>query len=426
MADATGFVRRSCREALVGRITAEAPVGVGVFRNEPRDFTDECIYLADGGPLNRIDLAGPTITTNLAGTPSSRVIVVHNERLWGCGCGLAPDSIFYSSLNDGDTLGVGGSGGGEIIVRTFADEKVVSLASIGTSLLIFHRRGISRLTGFGQDDITVAPEGVTADVGTIAANSIAAFDNIAYFVSERGLYRCNEGEVAPVGTQEKPDPLLPILRQMTSAQLGAIRTVLNRATRELWVYLPGYGVFVYHTLLNALDGPWTDAYLTPETTALIDANDADGLPIVLRGDSAGWVSVCDSETSALDNIAANGTGGTAYDMIVQFHRQYCGDDAEAKALRWGYLTAQLNGSTDCTVSWNTGVSYGEFAFPPDNTGTWGGTTWGVSPWGSIGSQNYRVPMSGTGYYVDVSITDSGAALPVFSRWQLEAFALGRR
>jgi len=35
-------------------------------------------------------------------------------------------------------------------------------------------------------------------------------------------------------------------------------------------------------------------------------------------------------------------------------------------------------------------------------------------------------MGGTGYYLDVTITDSGAALPVFSQWQTETFALGRR
>jgi hypothetical protein len=35
-------------------------------------------------------------------------------------------------------------------------------------------------------------------------------------------------------------------------------------------------------------------------------------------------------------------------------------------------------------------------------------------------------MGGTGYYIDVTIIDSGTALPVFSRFKLETFALGRR
>jgi hypothetical protein len=35
-------------------------------------------------------------------------------------------------------------------------------------------------------------------------------------------------------------------------------------------------------------------------------------------------------------------------------------------------------------------------------------------------------MGGTGYFLDVTITDAGTALPVFSQWQTETFALGRR
>lgn len=387
---------------------------------------NDVVYIADGGLLNKWD--GTTLTVNIPNTNPSKVITVHNERLWGCGCANSPDSIFYSDLNNGDTFGNPSAGGGQIIVRTFGDEVVVGLASVGVSLLIFHRRGISRLTGFGQDDIAVQPEGVTADVGTIAANSIIASDNIAFFVSERGLYRCNEQSVAPVGTPEKPDPLLPIIRQMSAAQLDDIRCVLNRATRELWVYLPGFGVYVYHTLLNAWAGPWTDGYLTPETTALWDVTDSNGLPMVLRGDEAGWVALCDAPNIFADNANADGTGGSRYAMTVQLHRMYCGDDAEAKAMRWGYLTAALNGSDQCAVTWDTGLFVGTFRLPASTARTWGGpnTVWGQGTWGGLGSRNFRIPMGGTGYFTDISITDSGNALPVFSRVQLETIALGRR
>ena len=55
-----------------------------------------------------------------------------------------------------------------------------------------------------------------------------------------------------------------------------------------------------------------------------------------------------------------------------------------------------------------------------------GRTPAAFSWGGSGSRNYRIPMGGTGYYVDMIINDSGAALPVFSRMQVETFALGRR
>ena len=392
-----------------------------------RDSTgNDVVYIADGGLLNKWN--GATLSANLTNTPDTSSIAVYNQRLWGCGSSTYPDSIFYSALNDGDTLGVGASGGGQIVVRTFGQETVVGLASINTSLLIFHKRGISRLTGYGQDDLTVAPQAVTADVGTIAKNSIVANDNVAYFISERGVYRCNEAEVQPLGTPSQPDPILPIIRQLSSTNFDKITCVINRATKELWITIPAFGCYQYHTILNAWSGPWDTAYTSPDTTFLFESLNNAGLPIVLRGDASGYVSVCDAPGIFLDNVASDGTGGTRYAMSVQMHRLYCGDDALAKSLRWGYITAQLNGSDQTRVQWNTGETFGSYSLPSSYNSTWGaaGTTWGTGTWGGTGSVNYRIPMGGTGYYVDMTIIDSGQSQPVFSRFQLEAFALGRR
>lgn len=387
---------------------------------------NDVVYIADGGLLNKWN--GTTLTTNISGTADAGVICVHNERLWSVGNSAFPDSVFYSALNDGDTLGNGALDGGQIVVRTFGDEALIGLASVNTSLLLFHRRGISRITGYGQDDLTVAPQAVTADVGTIAAGSIVASGNVAFFISERGLYRCNEAEVAPVGTQETPDPILPIIRQLSSANFAKIRAVINRGTKELWITMPGYGCYVYHTVLNAWAGPWDGGYIDPDTTCLFETLNTEGLPVVLKGDASGWVSLCDAPNVFLDNVAADGTGGTRYALTLQFHRLYCGDDALTKSLRFGYLTAQLKGSNQCRVEWSTGEFFGSKALPPSTDETWGGagTVWGTGTWGGAGSRSYKIQMGGWGYYVDVSVIDSGEALPVFSRFQLEAFALSRR
>lgn len=387
---------------------------------------NDVVYIGDGGLLNKWD--GSTLTTNIAGTVGATNLAVHNERLWSCGCGVAPSSIFYSDLNNGDTLANAAQGGGEIIVRTFADEVVVGIASINTSLLVFHRRGISRITGFGQDDITASPAGVTSDVGTIAKGSIVAYNNVAYFISERGLYRCNEAEVAPVGTPVKPDPILPLIRSLSSTEFDKIRCVLNRGTKELWISIPNNGCYQYHTVLDAWSGPWDGGYVDPDTTCLFETLNDTGLPVILKGDANGWVTLCDAPSVFVDNQLADGTGGVRYAMTAQLHRLYCGDDAEAKSLRWGYLTAALKGSDQCRVEWNTGASFGSFSLPPSTDETWGGsgTTWGSGTWGGVGSQSYRIPMGGSGYYIDINLIDSGEALPVFSRFQLETFALGRR
>jgi hypothetical protein len=384
---------------------------------------NDVVYIGDGGGVNRWD--GTTLTLNISPVGAKNV-VVHNQRLWSCGCGTNPQSIFYSSLNNGDTLGDGSSGGGEIIVRTFGDETIIGLASVNTSLLIFHRRGISRLTGYGQSDITVSPEGVSSDVGTIAAGSIASVENIAYFVSERGLFRCNESEVAPVGSPATPDPLLPLIRSLTSAQFDGIRAVYNRATREVWINIPDSGIYTYHTLLNAWTGPWDSGYTSPSTTCLFESFDSNGLPIVLKGDGDSYVSICDADDVFLDNVEADGTGGSAYIMEVRFHRLYGGDSSLSKAMRWGYIQAELKGSTGSSVEWSTGASAGSFSLPQSFSKVWGSGYWGSGTWGGPGSLSYRIPMNGNGYYVDVSFIDSGSALPVVTSFALDAFALGRR
>jgi len=113
-------------------------------------------------------------------------------------------------------------------------------------------------------------------------------------------------------------------------------------------------------------------------------------------------------------------------MAVQFHRLYCGDEALAKAWRWGYLTVSLKGSDESRVEWISDENTGSYSLPPSSVSAWGTGTWGSGTWGGQGSVSYRIPMGGTGYYLDVTFIDSGKALPVISRFQLEGFALGRR
>ncbi len=386
----------------------------------------DSVYIADGGLLNRY--TGTTLTTNIAATPSVNVLAVHNQRLWGCGDPSFPDSIWYSALNDGDSLGIGASGGGQIIVRTFGDQQVVGLISLATSLMIFHARGVSRLTGYGQSDVTVAPAAISGDVGTTAAFSIARVDNLVYFVSQRGLYRASEQMVEPVNTPEKPDPLTALLPTMSAANIANIRVVLNQGTHELQIQIPGTGIFLYHTILQSWSGPWVDGYQSPETSCLFEAKNASGYPIVLRGDANGFVSECDRPNVFLDNVSSAGTGGTSFAMALQCRRFYCGDPDTAKAWRFGYVLAALNGANATTVQWVTDSTAASQALPVSMAATWGGTgtVWGTGQWGAVAQTSYRVQMDGNGYFVDVLVTDSSAATPVISQARVQGFALGRR
>jgi hypothetical protein len=107
---------------------------------------------------------------------------------------------------------------------------------------------------------------------------------------------------------------------------------------------------------------------------------------------------------------------------------YFGDQALAKAFRFGYLTAQLRGSTTARITWQSQEAYGTYDLAASPGSVWGsaGATWGTGTWGGSGSQSYRVPMGGSGYFADVTFDEDGTGLPVLSSMQLQAFALGRR
>lgn len=385
----------------------------------------DVVYIADGGLLNKWD--GTTLTTNIANTQDCTVIKVHNQRLWGAGSTTYPDSIFYSALNNGDSLGYGASSGGQIIVRTFSDERVVGLASVGSSLLIFHRRGVSRLTGFGQDDISVQPEGVSSQTGTIAPNSIVETDGAAYFLSDRGAFVATEGGVSPLGSPQAPDPLLPLVRDLSLTELSNVRGVLSRNTQEIWWWIPGEGIYTYHLILKSWAGPWNGSFLNTAAMWTCNVNDEAEQFVVHANSSTKHVTICDYAGSYVDEgtFAAPATG-TAIDMAVRLRRLYFGDETQAKSLKYGYVTAVLSGNSSLDVEWTTDSSAGSFEITSQSGGTWGTGTWGTGTWGVVGSKNYRVQMNGTGYYVDVRFEHSAANRPVLSRWQEDAYILGRR
>lgn len=386
----------------------------------------DSVYIADGGLLNRY--TGTTLTVNIASTPSCNCITVHNQRLYGCGDASYPDSIFYSALNDGDSLGIGASSGGQIVVRTFGRQNVTAVGSLGTSLMIFHTKGVSRLTGYGQSDITVTPAGISGDLGTSAPFSLVRVDNVMYFVSDRGLCRATEADVQPVSTPEQPDPLSVILPLMSSANIATIKAVLNRATQEIWIMVPGYGVYVYHTILKAWAGPWPDGYESPEVGCLFEAVNSSGYPIILAGDASGFVRQCDMPNIVLDNVAAAGTGGTSYTMALQARRFFAQDPMIAKAWRYAYVLGSLGGSAATTVNYTTDSASGAIALPANSGASWNGsgTVWNAGTWNASGQYPYRVPISGNGYAVDITVTDSESAIPVINQIGVSGYLLGRR
>ena len=223
--------------------TTGAPSMVGF-----RDATGEVVYIADGDTTNPAlnKWNGTTLTTHMASTPTKITqICLYNQRLFGITGG--DSKIYWSGLNNGDSLGVAASGGGEAIIRTFGDQKITGLAVNGASLLVFHETGISKFTGLTQDDIAIAAgaQGVTNDVGCVAPRSIVSTPDVVFFLSDRGFYAANESAVRPISL--KLDPLIKSLDFATTENVIGAH---NRIAKEIWWYLPDKGIYRFNYALE--------------------------------------------------------------------------------------------------------------------------------------------------------------------------------
>jgi hypothetical protein len=417
--------------AQVGALAASATPSFAAFR----DGSGECVYVADGGPLNKWD--GTTHSVNLAGTPNVAVVWVYNQRLFGVD--QTGETLSWSALNNGDSLGNAGAGGGQAVIRTFGASKLMAGAALGGVNLLLHAGGLSVFEGYTQDDISISAgtRGVTPLIDGLCPWALTPLDGALWLPTPRGVVLLDGGGATPLDTPERPDPTAGILAALPTTDLLKVRAVHSRATREVWTYLPGRGVYVWHTVLRAWTGPWDTGYLAPETTALIEAVDDTGAPCVLRGDASGWVSRCDAAGVTTDNVgaSASGTSGTAVPMAWSPRRLFVADAQTGArdvmgylAVRRGYLHADLHGSATASVTVTTPDTAVTQAF-----GTSGGAAYydgtatydGGSVYDGAGVRPYRVELAGTGPWVDVLVTDSGAATSVYAGVEIEAFALGR-
>lgn len=386
-----------------------------------RDAAQDALYLADGGPLNKYTPA--TFVSDLGGTPNVASVAVYNSRLFGVSG--VDESLYWSGLNNGDTLGVVAQGGGQAIVRTFADQRLVAVAGFRSSLLLFHVSGISRFTGLSLEEIEIksGTVGVTGDVGTLAPRSIVPLENGVLFLSDRGIYVADEVSVQPVSATIDVE-----FSSLTAAQLAQVTAVHNRVKREVWFYIPNRGVYVLAYRTGGWAGPWTGAFLAP--TAMWETVDENGTPIVLVGDANGFVKRADKSGVNQDDVLSDSTGGAPYTLTLKFRRFFHDQDAgmaAEKAYRWAYLLADLAGSTGAKLAWFTQTGQGEYALM-GGAQAWGevGSLWGTGVWGGSGVVLFRIPIHGRGGFIDVSYIDAGVKASLVSKVEVEGFHMGRR
>ena len=411
-----------------GTLASTGVIGFASYRDVGNA---DVAYIADGGPLNKWN--GTTLTTNLASTPNVRRLAVQNDRLWGV---TGDSNILYgSALGNGDSLGVAGSGGGSFAIATYGAQQIVEIVALGSSLILVQRGAISRFTGWTADDFNVlaGTRGVSSDVGTVCATSVLTNEQTAYLLSDNGFYAVTENGVQLVSTT-----LRPLLARLSQSDWSGVRAAHYAALFELRWYIPNLGVMVFNYALNKWTGPLTGIYTDSPVVALWSTVDEDDKPIVLSAHEDLFVRRTERPSGVCkDDVLYNGSGGDRYSLVAKCRRLFCGDAVATKAYRTAWVTCNLRTSTRAVLIVETDSDSAIVPFPTDPaSGEWdvdGGAwdnelTGGALPWywGGVAYDNKRVPLTGHGEWVDLTIQDDGISESVFARVDLRAFVLGER
>lgn len=376
-----------------------------------------------------------TVTNYAAGSIPLTGVCLYNRRVWGWGANAtAGANLYFSDYDNPSSLNVGASGGGVIKVRTFSSNYILACAPLASSLLIFHATaGISRLSGYGQNDITAVPQGVASDVALIGPRALTTYQGVCYFMTRRGLCLANEGAVTETATIEKPDPVVPILAaDPTNAY--ATTVLYNRQLREVWVMVPSNGLWVYNTLLKSWSGPFDGPYNQANAQAhIFEVRDSgkNAAPLVMMSSATGQTVLECDYTSYKDLVAADSTGGSAWVCTLQAHRMFGGGGGYmyAKSWRWFNVLMDIDSGTSVLIS--GGIT----GFLVTSTGLLLTTSTGLglvaldtqvvtSTYG--GQTPYYVNASGSIPYIDVTITDSNPNQAIVSRIDAQGFLLGQR
>lgn len=401
--------------AQTGAISSTAYPSFAAFR----DASAEAMYVADG-TLRKWN--GTALTTSISGVPAGITqLAVQNRRLFGING--VDETLYYSDLDNGDSLGNASASGGQEFIRTFAKRANKALLALSDSLLIFHASGISVFTGWSQDDIAInsGTRGLSADTGTIAPRSVIAVENVGYYLTDRGFYEVTTAGVRPISQQ-----IESVIRSLDHSQFARVTVAHSRTTAEVLWYLPDIGVYAFNYRTNGWTGPWTGIYTSATVGALWSSVDATSTPIVLSGHNDGFVRRVDAPGVGVDDLHADGTGGTPIVMTARGKRFYAETPEHEKAWRWVMAQVDTGGSMTAALQWATETASGTFTLPFSASGRWGtaGATWGTGLWNSASSGSARAPLSGRGKFLDVVFVDDGQGVPNLSRLSCVGFDYG--
>lgn len=365
-----------------------------------------------------------------ASTPTGlNYLWVYNQRLFGCK--TTDQTVYWSALNDGDTLGDTASGGGSATIRTFGGGVVRGGFALGSVNVIVHDSALSVFRGRTFDDISIqaGTEGLSADVGGIYNNSFRAIDGVGYVVSSKGLFTITEAEgVQPFERAGRYDPIAAMARTNWDGENVLIAD--NIRAGEIWFSMavrPAAGQSATPTIyiLNKRLGQFTGQITLPvgwSVEGLVSAGYAatgsiyPQIVLAIAGSSSHALAGCDFSDTTLEVFQDLGAN---YTSSVRCRRFFTGAPRNTKAFRRAYVemgsgalgSASAGSSTGASLSYTTPV---------------GGAVSDTTNLGA-GATNI-IQLSGQGQYVDVTLTDGGTSSTGWSvtSLEVEAFDYGKR
>jgi hypothetical protein len=361
------------------------PVNFAGFQNGGTEY----LYWTDGGQINKWD--GTTLTQDVTGSPAVSQVIVYNRRLFG----FSGATLYWSALDEGDTLGISASGGGQAVIKTFGGGGIRAMAVVGRTLFLFHSDGVSRFTGWTQDDIDISSGLAAANerIGVENVYNVTTYAGYVYWVSQdRNVYRMSEaGDIQQVSSA----------LSFTSAILSV--GVANSKDGEIWFAATELGtgeplVYVYNVPLNAWSTFRLEGGSSVGPTAAFSSDRT-----VYFGDLAGFVSHMDYTTSPRDRVTAAGSGGTLFDATLQTRPLPFGDASIVKSLRFLQILSDTTGTIDPSLVGETGT---ETAL----TGVTGnGAVARVQAWGRYHQPRVKLVLNNDGF-----ASVSGVALDGFA------------
>lgn len=284
------------------------------------------LYIADG-TLRYWD--GTSISAAGGTPPSATVIKVYKSRIFAMD---GSKTIYWCKVAD-PTDWTSGGGGGSAPVETYDDEPLVGMETVGSSLLLFKEDSIARYTGVTRDTIEIDQdtEGVSSDVGCVARGTIVRFNQLVFFLSDRGPYLATESDVQFIG-----DRIADGLDDVSKANWQNSVAVHDKANKEIHLWMPSSSTgndigYSFNYELNAWTGPHNIAGSSYTIYSAWGVENSDATENVYYGGGDGRVRDADLAT-AYDDRTRSDTGGTVVTMDVEYPAIFAGDAGTVKML----------------------------------------------------------------------------------------------